>query len=134
MDCSVVRNGPPQRATGPPQPYVRPACGIRGLPGNFIGGGIPMALLAMSLSSLVNRVVLDRTGLSGDFDVDFKYTPEQLPPEPLRGPDGAALPPIDPNGPSIFTALQEELGLKLESQRGPVDVLVVDHAEHPTED
>ena len=44
------------------------------------------------------------------------------------------VPPIDPNGPSIFTAIQEQLGLKLESSKGPVDILVIDSAEHPTED
>ena len=47
-------------------------------------------------------------------------------------PGAPALPPIDPNGPSIFTALQEQLGVKLESTRGPIDVLVIDHVEHPT--
>ena len=58
-------------------------------------------------------------------------------PQGLRGdaPPGAPpLPPIDPNGPSIFTAVQEQLGLKLESTKGPVDVLVIDRAERPTDD
>jgi uncharacterized protein (TIGR03435 family) len=49
-------------------------------------------------------------------------------------PDAPPLPPIDPNGPSIFTAVQEQLGLKLESTKGPVDVLVIDRVEKPTED
>ena len=48
-------------------------------------------------------------------------------------PPGAPEVPIDPNGPSIFTALQEQLGLKLDSQKGPVSVLVIDRAEHPDE-
>jgi len=54
---------------------------------------------------------------------------------PGGGPAGGPpLPPIDPNGPSIYTALQEQLGLKLDSQKGPVEVLVIDSVEQPTED
>jgi uncharacterized protein (TIGR03435 family) len=76
-------------------------------------------------------VVVDQTGLAGNFDVDLTWTPDQLrPPSPVGAP---ALPPIDPNGPSIFTALQEQLGLKLDAQRGLVDVLVIDRVEKPTE-
>ena len=90
------------------------------------------------LSPAVNRVVVDRTGLIGNFDVDLAWTPERL---PQRAPGTPADQPIrangvdiDPNGPSIFTAVQEQLGLKLESTKGPVDVLVIDHAEPPTPD
>ena len=67
----------------------------------------------------------------------MQWTPDQLPQALARGeaPPGApAMPAIDPNGPSIFTAVQEQLGLKLESTKGPVDVLVIDRAEHPAED
>ena len=92
-----------------------------------------MVALASSLSGWVGRVVLDRTGLVGGFDVDLTWTPDQLPQGP-RPPGAPELPPIDPNGPSLFTALQEQLGLKLESTKGRVDVLVIDRAEKPTED
>jgi uncharacterized protein (TIGR03435 family) len=82
--------------------------------------------LANALSNFLNRTVLDQTGVTGNFDVDLTWTPDQM-------PQLSDVPPIDPNGPSIFTAIQEQLGLKLESAKGPVDVLVIDHVEHPTE-
>lgn len=93
-----------------------------------------MAQFATALSTLtntgssLNRLVVDRTGLEGTFDVNLKFTPEYI---PAVGP---GMPPIDANGPSIFTAVQEQLGLKLEAQRGPVEVLVIDRVEQPTPD
>jgi uncharacterized protein (TIGR03435 family) len=72
-------------------------------------------------------VVLDRTGLAGRFDVDLSLTPDQM-----RRPDAPG-PGASFDGPSIFTTLQEQLGLKLESTRAPVEVVVVDAAQHPTE-
>jgi uncharacterized protein (TIGR03435 family) len=68
--------------------------------------------------------VLDRTGLSGNYDFSLRWTPESL--------DGGT-PSPEASGPSIFTALQEQLGLKLESATGPVQTLVVDHIERPSE-
>ena len=104
-------------------------------PGNIAANGQPMSQLATTLSIWVNRTVVDRTGLTGSFDLDLSWTPEQLPQGRGEPPPGAPpLPPIDPNGPSIFTAVQEQLGLKLDSQRGPVEVLVIDSVEQPTED
>jgi uncharacterized protein (TIGR03435 family) len=97
------------------------------------GGSLLMSQIAISLSQVVQRIVVDRTGLTGNFDIELTWTPDQMPQGP--GPSGAPpLPPIDPNGPSIFTALQEQLGLKLDSTRGPVGVLVIDHVEPPTPD
>ena len=85
----------------------------------------------------VGRVVLDRTGLTGHYDFNLTWTPDQM---PQRAPGTPPDQPIrfngvdiDPNGPSIFTAVQEQLGLKLDSQRGPVDMLVIDRAERPVE-
>jgi len=78
-----------------------------------------------------HRPVEDRTGLTGNFDLDLDWTPDQpLPPLPAGAP---ALPPVDSNGAGLFTALQEQLGLKVESTKNSIDILVVDHAEHPTE-
>jgi uncharacterized protein (TIGR03435 family) len=101
---------------------------------------VPISLLAKNIEGSVDRIVTDRTALTGRFDVDLQYTPDQLrqfkgspdlPPGTLPQINGS---PFDPNGPSIFTALQEQLGLKLESTKGPVDVLVIDHVEQPTPD
>jgi uncharacterized protein (TIGR03435 family) len=115
---------------GPPQPGDRPQCGIRVAPGNMTVGGSSMTQFANSLSMFVGRIVQDHTGLTGNFDFNLTWTPDQMPQRPPGAPEP---PPIDPNGPSIFTALREQLGLRLDSQRGPVDVLVIDRAEHPTE-
>ena len=110
----------------------RPQCGMRNAPGALLGGGFPLSQLVAALSQFAQRTVVDRTRvLTGNFDVELRWTPEQL----LTPPPGAPpLPPIDPNGPSLFTAVQEQLGLKLESTKDSVDVLVIDHAERPTRD
>jgi uncharacterized protein (TIGR03435 family) len=87
-------------------------------------------LFANALTALVGRVVVDRTGLTGSWDFDLTFEPM-----PVRRPGAAAeLPAPDPDAPSIFTALREQLGLTLETTRGPVDVLVIDRIEHPTPD
>ena len=75
--------------------------------------------------------MFDRTGLTGNFDIDLTWTPDRLP-QGTPPPGAPPLPSIDPNGPSLFTAVQEQLGLKLESERAPVEVLVIDHVERPT--
>jgi uncharacterized protein (TIGR03435 family) len=109
-------------------------CGSSVGPGFIRSRGRTMAQLAESLSMLtntgssLNRLIVDRTGLEGQYDVTLKFTPDNIP-----GGNVPGFPRVDPNGPSIFTALQEQLGLKLDSQRAPVDVLVVDRAERLTE-
>ena len=105
-------------------------CGIRIAPGNMSVGGSTLAQFANSLSMFVGRIVVDHTGLTDNFDFNLTWTPDQMPQRPPGAPEP---PPIDPNGPSIFTAVQEQMGLKLDSQRGPVSVLVIDRVEHPTE-
>ena len=100
-----------------------------------IGQGVPLTHLLKMLSNWVGRPIVDRTGLTGDYDFTLTWTPEEMPPVPgANGPrPSPAPPPPDLSGPSIFTALQEQLGLKLESQKGPVEVLVIDHIERPSE-
>jgi uncharacterized protein (TIGR03435 family) len=99
-------------------------------PGTLSAGSTTMSTLAavLTASGAVERVVVDRTGLTGHFDIELRWTPTALPPAAASGDDLAS------DAPSIFTAAQEQLGLKLESTTGPVDVLVIDHVEHPTED
>jgi bla regulator protein blaR1 len=131
VDCQAIVTA--QLGRGGPAPMVngRPQCGMRNAPGNLIGGGFPLSQLVTALSQFAQRTVVDRTGLTGNFDVELHWTPEQL----LTPPPGAPpLPPVDPNGPSLFTAVQEQLGLKLESTKDSVEVLVIDHVEHPTPD
>ena len=141
VDCQAAaaagRNSPPARPV-PLKPGERPQCGTHMGFGDIRGGARPMTLLASMLAQVVQRPVIDRTGLIGGFDFDVRWTPDTLPARPPGTPadqpfrmNGVE---IDPNGPSIFTAIQEQLGLKLESTRGPVDVLVVDHIERPTPD
>ena len=109
------------------------ACSGSVAPGFIRLRGRTMAQFAESLSTLtmtgssLNRLIVDRTGLEGPYHVTLKFTPENIPPAGIPG-----LPAVDPNGPSIFTALQEQLGLKLEASNGMVDVLVVDSAARPT--
>ena len=139
VDCEAIARG--RRAGGPPpappQPGERMECGFMIGLGNINAGGMPMVELARSLSQFVNRIVVDKTGLNGKFDFQLTYTPEGrgFPGLPAGAPPiGVEAPPADPNGASLFTALQEQLGLKLDSQKGPVDVLVIDSIEQPTED
>lgn len=86
-------------------------------------------ILAEQLAKVVGRVVVDKTGIEGRFDLVLKWTPADR--EDAGFNAGGANP--QDSGPSIFTALQEQLGLKLEAQKGPVEVLVIDHIEMPSE-
>ena len=92
-------------------------CQIQSTAGHYSGVGVTIPTLMILLSNAVERVVLDRTGLKGSFDVDLEWASDP-------GPDK----------PSIFTAVQEQLGLKLEFERNPVDVVVIDDVERPRED
>jgi len=94
---------------------------------------LPMATVAQLLSMHLGRTVLDETGLIGNYDFTLRWTPEQGETAVFNGPEGSQLradsAPSEPTGPSIFAAIQEQLGLKLESQKGPVEILVIDHVE-----
>jgi uncharacterized protein (TIGR03435 family) len=135
MDCTAIggpaaRGGPPPQPPGPNEP-VR--CGLRADRGGLQASSRPLSQLAQFLSQTVQRLVVDRTDLMGNFDFDLRWTPDQMP-QGGDAPGGAVLPPIDSNRPALFTALQEQLGLRLESTKGPVRLLVIDHVERPTSD
>jgi len=131
-DCSpaafAARGGGPPPAAGGAPPVV---CGMQQGPGRIRFGGFPLSLFANGISNRVGRAVLDRTGLTGNWDFELAFAAE-LPPGAL--PPGAEPPPLDPDAPNLFTAVQEQLGLKLESTKGPVEVLVIDSVQHPTPD
>ncbi len=124
-DAAIAAGIPPPRQPGEPPP-----CGMMGGPARMIAGGTTMQRLAANLTVRLDRIVFDKTGLAGRFAFTLAWTPDQIPTE--APPPG--IPPIDPNGPSLFTALQEQLGLKLQPAKGPVEVLVVDSIKHPTPD
>ena len=109
----------------------RVSCGVRNSNGRIMFGGYPMSFFANTLANEVNRSVVDRTGLAGNWDFELTYTRDRV-----RRPDVTDAGPAaaDPDGASIFTALQEQLGLKLDSTKGPVRVLVIDRIEQPTAD
>jgi uncharacterized protein (TIGR03435 family) len=108
---------PPRSAEG------RVLCGLNTQVSPMTAGGYPMSEFARWLTSQTQRVVIDRTGLAGGWDFELTFAP----------PDVAAV-SNERDAPALFTALQEQLGLKLEATRGPTDVLVVDGIERPTPD
>jgi uncharacterized protein (TIGR03435 family) len=134
-DCAAQaaaarRGGPPPGPPGPPVPGS-PFCGIFGGPGRLRFGGLPATAFGQAFSGQSGRMVVDRTGLTGSWDFELTFAVEGRGGPGGGGPDAPA---IDPNAPSFFTAVQEQLGLKLESTKGPVEVLVIDAIEKPVED
>ena len=131
--CTPIVPGRPPEPAGANQ---APPCGaMRFGPGGLTGSGVTMPDLARSFSNQVGRQVVDRTGLPGTFDFDLQFSGGRggplgpLPPQPGEAPTTP-----DPDRPVLTTAIQEQLGLRLESTRGPVDVVVVDTVERPTPD
>jgi uncharacterized protein (TIGR03435 family) len=96
------------------------------------GGKVPMAEFTRMLSTVLGRSVIDRTGFKELFDARLDFLPDEITTALPAPPPGAAGAPADSNYPSILTALQEQLGLRLESTKGPVEVIVIDHVERPS--
>ena len=111
--------------------------------GELSAQGVPVSDFADQLGRTLGRNVIDKTGLAGKYNFTLKWTPDESQTAAFRGPgDGsgppgapgaAAPPPVDSNGPTIFAAIQEQLGLKLEAQKAPVEVYVIDRVEKPAE-
>jgi uncharacterized protein (TIGR03435 family) len=107
-----------------------PACGPKpGGPGRLILTGSPISQFTSMLALVLGRTVMEKTGLTGRYDIDLTFTPERQLPAGVDAPS----PNADLGGPSIFTAVREQLGLKLEQQRDQEEVLVIDHIERPSE-
>jgi uncharacterized protein (TIGR03435 family) len=127
----VAKNGPKLHESTEGMGRMRMA------PGSLTGDGVALGMLATTLSNQLGRPVVDKTGLTGKYDLELKWTPDpgQRAAGPIGDPPpGVQLPPPpDPNGPSVFTAVTEQLGLRLESQKAPVDSLVIERVEKPSE-
>jgi uncharacterized protein (TIGR03435 family) len=132
-DCLALMTTAPGGVpvAAPRLPDGRPACGARGdASGRVMAGGIDMKTLAQNLSGQVDRLVVDRTGLSGAYDFDLEFAPETSGRGGAPAPDSAT---AVTDRPSLFTALEEQLGLKLQPARAPIDVVVIDGVTPPTE-
>jgi uncharacterized protein (TIGR03435 family) len=125
-DCYATVRANIDAKTPPPAGFF--CGGMRPGPGELSGRMASMKQLAEFLSPQVGRIVVDKTGITEPFDMDLTWTPGLAAPEARSVTSTAP----DPST-SVYTALQEQLGLRLESTTGPVDVLVIDHVERPTE-
>jgi uncharacterized protein (TIGR03435 family) len=106
---------------------------MRGGPGGsftITAQGVPLSSFIPQLSFNSGRPILDKTSLTGIYDFTLTYSLDQN--ASASAPTGMPPPPTDAGAPSIFTAVQDQLGLKLESGKGPVEVIVIDHAEKPS--
>jgi uncharacterized protein (TIGR03435 family) len=133
----VVAKGGPKLQEGKPADASPDVAGSTGTGTLQFGSNGLMTFKAMPLSSLllvlsqqVGRTVLDKTGLNGRYDFTWNFNQSAAPGGGRGGPAGAA--PSDSEPASIFTVLQEELGLKLDSGKGPVEIIVIDHIERPS--
>ncbi len=121
---------PAERGECPDQPTMTNPCGGFRISHRSLmtGNKVTVAQLAEDLSFMLDRLVVDKTEVKGLFDMRLEWTPDAN----LGKSSSDTEPPAGVDGPSIFTAIQEQLGLRLESRRGPVERLVLDHAEKPS--
>lgn len=122
-DLTVAKGGPKMTVVTTPEGRQ----GISGNRGRSQGFAAPMSMMAMNLSNLVGRPVIDKTGLTEKYDWVLEYDPNV---SGSANPESTA---SDEQRPTIFTALQDQLGLKLETTKGPVDTYVIDKIDRPSE-
>lgn len=127
VDCLALLAAQ-RAATASGSKVTAPLCSLTGPMGSWVGHGYSVGQLADLIARTVHGLVVDHTGLEGMFDFELSWAPD----EPVLS--DAAAPVLDSNKPSIFTALSDQLGLKLEKRNEPVEVVVIDHIERPTED
>jgi uncharacterized protein (TIGR03435 family) len=135
----IAKNGPKLTRAKDPGPSGFHGASVER--GKVTFSDAPVSLLARFLSEQAEfgrRMVIDQTGLTDKYDFTLQWTPETLTPAPgeangVASPALVTPPATDSSAPSIFTAVDEQLGLKLESRKAPVEILVVDHIEHPSE-
>lgn len=127
IDCTA----PPQNRGDAKAPANNgtPRCGLGAGAGFFTATGADLRNLLTFLSSIVGRTVIDDTHLNGKYDMDLRFAPETTVP----GGDASGGQSSVSDGPSVFTAIEEQLGLKLRPGKGPVHVIVIDHLEQPSE-
>jgi len=136
LSMVVAKNGPKLKASAPPDMSASPAPspngpfqGIRMRRGDLTGNAVSLSLLANTLSRQLGRTVVDNTGLTGVYDFELKWTPDENEGQMFNAPGSDT---VQTAGPTVFTAIQEQLGLKLESTKAPVAVWVIDHVEKPS--
>lgn len=130
----------PRNTLQAPAAGAQPACGlIPAGPGRISARGFDMRAFIAILnigSKNLGRQIVDETGLTGGFDIDLQYTPDALSAAALAargGPPPALAADVDPNGPTLFQALQDQLGLKVEPRSVPLELMFVDHIERPSD-
>jgi uncharacterized protein (TIGR03435 family) len=131
VDCSTAMTTQAAGKGLPQRDGRGPDCTFGGPPGSLHGNAVTLDMIARVIGRQLNRHTVNATGIDGYFDLDLTFSPELVQSLPGRAPGDPLPAPTD--APSIFTAVQEQLGLRLEAARGQVDVLVVDRAEMPTD-
>jgi len=131
VDCDRLGNTSPfAREEVTPAAPGQPRCGIApGGIGRIIANGMDMKAILGFVFTSSQRAIVDRTGLDGRYDIDVTYTPEAFTAASLAQRGGTAPDGVDPNGPPLFTALQDQLGLKVEERKAIVSVIVIDRID-----